>query len=378
MAVTADPLIGHQFANFRLERVLGRGGMGTVYYGQDVRLLRPVAIKVIDDRYRDDPTYATRFIQEARSVAGWRHENIVQVYYAGDEDGLYYFVMEYIHGVDLGRILRRYAEAGELLQPGEVLRIARAAANALDYAHQHGVIHRDVKPSNLMVAEDGRVVLTDFGLALHLSQGSLGEVFGSPRYIAPEQARNSAHAVPQSDLYSLGVILYEMLVGCTPFDDPSPTAMAIQHITQPPPAPRQFNPALGPAVEAVLLRALSKEAAERFPSGRDLLQALEDGLLADGPADPQAQIWVGPRLSAQPLMTNVTRALALREDIPARPPGATPDRPAGPFLTLPVVGLELPPADAPLARWAIGCWVIVLITLVGLIIEIFYFAANTG
>ncbi len=273
-----DPLIGQQVANFRIERVLGRGGMGQVYYGQDVKLERPVAIKVIDTRYRSNPAYAERFIREARAIATWRHDNIVQIYYADDSDDLYYFVMEYVDGVDLGRVISRNASAKTLIPQAAVLHIARAVASALDYAHERGVIHRDVKPANVMVANDQRVVLMDFGLAMDVQVGSLGEVFGTSHYIAPEQAKRSADAVPQSDLYALGVMLYEMLTGSVPFDDPSPTSVALQHMTQPPPPPRERNPKLSAEIEAVLLKALSKDPAERYQTGAELIAALETAM----------------------------------------------------------------------------------------------------
>jgi serine/threonine-protein kinase len=255
--------------------------MAQVYYGWDVKLQRPVAIKVIDARYRDDPTYAARFVREAQTIARWRHEHIINIHYADDQDGLYYFVMEYIDGQDLGRLIAQYAAQGQLAPQTEVLRIGRAVAEALDYAHQQGVIHRDVKPSNVMIAQDGRVVLTDFGLAMDVEQGSLGEIFGSARYIAPEQARDSAAAVPQSDLYALGIILYEMLTGAVPFDDPSPTTVAVQHMTALPPAPRELNPALNSQTEAVLFKALSKSPRLRFQTGDELINALEQALQSD-------------------------------------------------------------------------------------------------
>jgi serine/threonine protein kinase len=279
-----DSLIGRQLGNFRIERLLGRGGMALVYYGWDVKLERPVAIKVIDARYQDSPAYAARFVREARTVATWRHENIIQIHYADEQDELYYFVMEYVDGLDLGGLLSQYAREGELMPHDDVLRMGRAIASALDYAHQKGVIHRDVKPSNVMIAGDGRVVLTDFGLAMDVQIGTLGEAFGSPHYIAPEQARRSTDAVPQSDLYSLGVILYEMLTGVVPFDDLSPTSVALQHLTQPPPPPREINPNLSEETEAVLLKALSKSPDERYQTGAGLLDALEAALQTSQPA----------------------------------------------------------------------------------------------
>lgn len=276
--MSSDSIIGRQFANFRVLRHLGHGGMADVYYGHDVALQRPVAIKVLDTRYRNDSACAKRFVREARAIALWRHENIIQVYYAGDEEGLSYFVMEYIDGKDLATMLSRYQARRKLMPHDEVIRIGRAVADALDYAHQQGVVHRDIKPSNVMVAKTGRVVLMDFGLALDMTEGSVGEVFGSANYVSPEQARNSAEAVPQSDLYSLGVMLYEMLVGQLPFDAPSFTTVAIQHITTPPPPPRQLNPELNEATEAVLLKALHKLPEKRYKTAGQLIDALEKAL----------------------------------------------------------------------------------------------------
>ena len=282
-----DSLIGRQLANFRVENLLGRGGMGQVYYGWDVKLLRPVAIKVIDNRLRSDQDYVQRFVTEARVVATWRHENIIQVYYAGEEEDLYYFVMEYIAGKSLGDLLTEVARAGSLLPAHEVLRIGRSVAKALDYAHKQGVIHRDVKPQNVLISKDGRVVLTDFGLALHIDKGSRGEVFGTAHYIAPEQARRSAEAVPQSDLYALGVIIYEMLTGSVPFDDPSPTSVALMHLTQEPPLPSSYNPTLNSEIDQVLLKALDKSPEQRYVTGRLLIEALEKAL-AQSPVSPDA------------------------------------------------------------------------------------------
>ncbi len=276
-----DDLLGRQVANFRIDRVIGRGGMAVVYHGWDVKLNRPVAIKMIDARYRDNPVYAERFVREAQTVAKWRHEHIIQIYYADDEDGLYYFAMEYIDGLNLKQLLAQYTAKNELMPHDEVLRIGQAIAQALDYAHKQGIIHRDVKPSNVMVTNDNRVILTDFGLVMDVSEGSLGEVFGSSHYIAPEQARNSSDAVPQSDLYALGIILYEMLAGSVPFDDPSPTTVALQQVTQAPPPPRQINPDLSEAVEAVLLKALSKSPRNRYQTGRALTTALAEALQND-------------------------------------------------------------------------------------------------
>lgn len=274
----ADPLIGRILANYHIERLLGRGGMASVYYGFDFQLQRPAAIKVIDDRFTGDADYAARFVHEARAMASWRHPNIPQIYQAGVENGLYFYAMEYIHGMNLEELLRQYKQKGELLPFEDILLTGKAIGEALDYAHQKGAIHRDVKPSNVLISEDDRILLTDFGLVLELDKGTKGEVFGSPQYIAPEQARSSAEAVPQSDLYSLGVMLYEMLVGKLPFEDPSPASLAIKHITLEPPAPRQFNPDLSPEVEGVLLKALRKVPQERYQTGKELMSAMDESI----------------------------------------------------------------------------------------------------
>lgn len=325
--MTDDPLIGRQLANFRVERAIGRGGMAQVYYGQDIKLKRPVAIKVIDVRHRDKPAYAKRFVREAQTIAKWRHEHIIQIYYANNKADLYYFVMEYIDGQDLSQIIAKYKTRGKLMPQAEVLRIGRAVASALDYAHQKGIVHRDVKPPNVIVAKNGRVVLTDFGLALDIEQGSLGEVFGSANYVAPEQARHSADAVPQSDLYSLGVMLYEMLTGRVPFEDPSATTVAIQHLTVPPPPPRKLNPKLDKATEAVLLKALSKAPNKRYQSGAELMNALANSL---GASASTGRRW--PLYAGASLLLLVTALLALVLWLPGFKTTLTAQVPALSFL----------------------------------------------
>lgn len=269
-----DRLLGQQLGNYLIQQALGQGGMAHVYKGMDVTLKRPVAIKVIDEGLRQSEFYVQRFEHEAQAVANLKHPNIVDVFYFAKQDSLYYLVMEYIDGTDLAVVLRNYAANRELMPYADVMRVLEAIASALDYAHAQGVIHRDVKPSNIMVERSGRPVLTDFGLALRLSEGTVGDTFGTPHYISPEQAQNSANAVPQSDLYSLGVIAYEMLAGTVPFDDPSPTALAMQHIMGAVPSPRLFNLNLSEAVEQVLFRILAKEPGDRYATGAEFVNAL--------------------------------------------------------------------------------------------------------
>lgn len=330
-----DSLVGHTLANYRIERLLGRGGMANVYYGIDLHLQRPVAVKVIGERFQEDAVHAARFWREARAMASWRHPNIPQIYQSGMEGVLVFYAMEYVQGQDLHQLLKEARQRGELLSFAEVLRIGRALAEALDYAHQKGAIHRDVKPSNVLMAEDGRILLTDFGLVLQLDQGTQGEVFGSPQYIAPEQARSSADAVPQSDLYALGVILYEMLVGSLPFEDPSPATLALQHMTVEPPHPRQLNPDLSPEIEALLLKALSKLPQQRHQTGLELAAALEEAVPVSTqrrrlPASAALPPDTLPVLPASPVLPDQSTQ---RNPRPAFPGSAdtqvSPPRPAG-------------------------------------------------
>lgn len=361
-------LIGKKLTNYRIERLIKRGGMASVYYGWDIQLERPVAIKVIDARYRDKPGYAERFLREARAIATWHHENILQIYYADNEEGLYYYVMEYICGLDLSQLIAQYNSENELTPLIDVIRIGWACARALDYAHQKGVIHRDVKPSNLLLSEEGRVVLGDFGIAMDISQGTYGKVFGSPQYIAPEQARNSANAVPQSDLYSLGVILFEMLTGRPPFEDPSPTSLAIQHLTIDPPKPRSLNPALSIQVEDVLLKALEKSPDKRFQSGGELIGALEEALedqlsFTASPIDSAPEIVGNSRQDAFKTVSKTSLAERVADYIQANPP-----LPADNTPVLEKGGTTYSKTYSVMARWGAGCGVLLLIAILFVIL----------
>lgn len=321
---SSETLIGERLGNYLVQEPLGRGGMARVYKGLDTMLKRPVAIKVIEEGLRTSSAYAQRFEREAQSVANLRHPNIVNVYYFGNQDNVYYLVMEYIDGTDLDAILRNYGQNGELMPYADVMRILEAIANALDYAHGQGVIHRDVKPSNIMLERSGRPVLTDFGLALKVSEGTVGDTFGTPHYVSPEQARSSADAVPQSDLYSLGVVAYELLTGALPFDDPSPTALAVQHLMAAVPSPRVFNPLLSAEIENVLFQVLAKAPQERYPTGAAFCAALRRGLESmlraanapqGSPPLPPSGVEVPPtrRLSMQTALDKVDQELAMQQ-----------------------------------------------------------------
>lgn len=273
-----DPLIGQQLDEYELLSLLGYGGMARVYRGRDARLKREVAIKVIDAVYRADEAYRARFEREAQAIAQLEHPHIVRLYRYGEVSGLFYMAMQYIPGQDLHGYLGELKARQEWLPALEAARLVRELCGALDYAHSKGIIHRDVKPSNIMLGEDGRSFLTDFGLALLADGETKGDIFGSPHYVAPEQAISSARVVPQSDLYAVGVILYEMFTRQRPFEGAAPLEIAMKQMGEPPPSPQLHRPDLSPALTAVILKALAKEPGERYANGNLLATAVEQAI----------------------------------------------------------------------------------------------------
>lgn len=252
--------------------------MARVYRGRDVRLKRDVAIKVIDAVYRADEAYRARFEREAQAIAQLEHPHIVRLYRYGEVSGLFYMAMQYIPGQDLFSYLAELKARKEWLPALEAARFVRELCSALDYAHSKGIIHRDVKPSNILLGEDGRSYLTDFGLALLADSETKGDIFGSPHYVAPEQAISSASVVPQSDLYAVGVILYEMFTGQRPFEGAAPLEIAMKQMGELPPSPQELRPDLSPALTAVILKALAKEPEDRYGNGNLLATAVEQAI----------------------------------------------------------------------------------------------------
>ena len=298
-----DPLVGQQLGDYTLLRVLATGGIARVYEAEDVRLGRPAAVKVLEpEKLEHDASLKQRFEREARAIAALEHPNIIHIYQYGEHGDIYFLAMKLIRGRDLAQEIKTLRAAGQRLPVERLLGILAQVAAALDHAHARGVIHRDVKPSNILLDYEDKATLTDFGLVMNLSiETTMGTAFGTPRYISPEQAISSNRAVPQSDIYSLGVILYEGLTGETPFTGDTPMAIAMNHVTQPPRPPRTLNPDIPPAVETELLRALDKEPARRHANASAFIAAIYQsfgiapaGALVTAPPNtlPQRRWWL--------------------------------------------------------------------------------------
>src|SRR4051794_39566143 len=261
---------------YRLGDPIGRGGMATIYRGQDMRMDRIVAVKVLREVYSTDPKFVTRFQREAKAASSLQHPNIVQVYDYGQTDGNYFIVMELVEGTDL----RRYLRSRGVLAVDRAIIIAHDVALGLGAAHRRGIVHRDVKPQNVLVGKDGSIKLTDFGIASVYKDinaerlTTTGMTLGTVQYYAPEQAQGEI-VNPAADVYALGIVMYEMLTGRTPFEGDTPVAVAMQHIQDAPLAPSQLNPNIPPALEEVILRCLEKPPEMRYRDGTLLARSLE-------------------------------------------------------------------------------------------------------
>jgi serine/threonine protein kinase len=286
--------IGKTVGKVRIEREIARGGMAEVYLGTHLTLDRAVAVKVMHNYVEADPDLQSRFEREAKVVAGLRHPNIVQIFDYDTAEGHPYIVMEYLMGPSLAVYLRELHKRGQRLEPIQVARLLITIATALDYAHEHGVVHRDIKPGNIILHNKSKnvsieqhltartePVITDFGLvriAQSATQTASGAVSGTPAYMSPEQAQG-VKVDYRSDIYSLGVVLYEMLAGRIPFEGDTSWTLIFKHINEPPPTIEGIQP----AVQAVIERALAKKPDDRYQSARELAAAYMEaiGLVAE-------------------------------------------------------------------------------------------------
>ncbi|MCA9893438.1 MAG: serine/threonine protein kinase, partial [Anaerolineae bacterium] len=263
--MATDDLIGKVLGDYRLERKLTSGGMSHVYIGIDDKLGRRAAVKVLTPEFQDqDDMLKVRFSREAKAVAQLEHDNIITIYQYGEVDGMYFLAMRYIDGPDLSDVVKDYRARKELMPVERALAILEQVAIALDYAHARGIVHRDVKPSNVLLGHDDKAVLTDFGLVLWSDlDNTLGTAFGTPRYISPEQATDSQLAVPQSDIYSLGVMVYEIFTGHHVFVGNNAMEVALAHIHEMPTPPRVHNPRISGDAQNEILKALAKDPDDR-------------------------------------------------------------------------------------------------------------------
>lgn len=257
-----------------LERI-GSGGMSDVYKAKCHKLNRYVAIKVLKPEYSEDKTFVSKFKAEAQAAAGLMHANIVNVYDVGEENGIYYIVMELVEGITL----KKYIEKKGVLGVREAVSIAIQVAQGIDAAHKHNIVHRDIKPQNIIISKEGKVKVTDFGIARAASSNTINSsVMGSVHYISPEQARGG-YSDEKSDIYSFGITLYEMLTGRVPFEGDTTVAIALQHIQDEIVSPRQYVPEIPVSVEKIVLKCTQKRTERRYQNMTDLIADLKRSLV---------------------------------------------------------------------------------------------------
>jgi serine/threonine protein kinase len=356
-------LVGNTLGKYRIVARLGRGGMAEVYKAYQPGLDRYVAIKVLHSHLADDEGFIGRFEREAAAVARLRHPHIVQVHDFDVDSGLYFMVMEFVEGPTLKAELNERIGQDQIFALPETSRIISALASAIDYAHSRGMVHRDLKPANIMFTSEGQVVLTDFGIARIVGATRFtltGAISGTPVYMSPEQGQGE-RGDERSDIYSLGVILYEMVTGQVPFDADTPFAIILKHINNPLPLPTTIKPDIPEAVERAILKAMSKNPDDRYQTAGEMAKAMREatGVTADQTiaAMPITTITPAPRVKEVPVEPGLDRA-------PTPAPDRVTEAPAReePAQTLPkatVAGLSI----SPLLLGIGGILVVALIAL---------------
>ncbi len=339
MATTIPDLLGDRY---EVGRLLGVGGMAEVFEGRDRLLARRVAIKVLQSRYGHDPDFLLRFRREAQAAASLSHPNIVAVYDTGVQDGTHFIVMEYVEGRTLKDVIR----ADGPIYPDRAAEIAADVASALAAAHARGLIHRDVKPGNVMLTPDGTVKVMDFGIARAATSETITQtaaVVGTAQYISPEQAQGQ-EVDPRSDIYSLGCCLYEMLTGQVPFTGATPVAIAYRHVREAPAPPRVHNLDVPDALEAVCLKAMAKAPEDRYQTAVELRQDLD-------------RFRAGQPVLATPLLDAATT-----EAIPRRAADGNPTAMLGGTVAVDRVARYAEPVAEP-RRMSVGWLVVSLLAL---------------
>lgn len=300
-------IIGHLLSDrYRIKSRIGGGGMANVYLGYDIILKRDVAIKVLRPEFANDPEFIERFDREAQAATSLSHPNIVSIYDVGEEDNILYIVMEYVDGPTL----KEYVMNNGPLQVEEALDIMEQLTSAIQHAHETGLIHRDIKPQNVLIDRNGKVKITDFGIAVALSATALTQtnsVLGSVHYLSPEQARGGK-ATKLSDIYSLGIVFYELLTGQLPFTGQSPVSIALKHLQDDTPSVRKLNPSIPQSVENIILQSTAKDPFYRYSSVAEMQDAIVVALNPEKRNEPlfQPPIEEGEATKAIPIITDET------------------------------------------------------------------------
>jgi len=318
--------IGDIAGRYRLEGRLGFGGMSTVHLALDLRLERQVAVKLLAEHLADDPAFVSRFQREAQAAARLVHPNIVQVFDSGRDERTeqYFIVMEYIEGSSCAEILR---DDG-WVEVDEALSIIEQACEGLHYAHRHGVVHRDVKPGNLLRAREGEVKLADFGIAKATEQSSItqvGSVLGTAAYLAPEQARGE-EAGPSADLYALGVVTYQLISGRLPYEATSLTELALKQQQEEPPTLDTLVAAVSPELADAVAIALALDPHDRYRTAEEMRRGLHDGARGVAPGAPPASARVTPPTQATSVLASPRRPTAPTSAVATRRPRPGPPR----------------------------------------------------
>jgi beta-lactam-binding protein with PASTA domain len=323
MPVT-DSLINTLFdGRYRIVRKLGTGGMADVYLAEDQELGRRVAIKILNDKHAADEQFVERFRREAKSAAGLSHPNIVSIYDRGEAEGTYYIAMEHLDGRNLKELLLSRGPA----PPHIAIDYARQILSGMRFAHRNGIVHRDIKPHNVLVDGDGRLKVTDFGIARAggTQMTEAGSIVGTAQYLSPEQARGSP-VDQRSDLYSLGIVLYELLTGTVPFTGDTPVEIAMKHLSEIPVPPSELNPAVPKPLEQIVMRALAKDPDDRYQSAEEMESDLDRVARGERVAPTTSDAATSIMAAARDMPTSITHAAGARTGItdyqPPRPPPA--------------------------------------------------------
>jgi len=314
MGVLDQPMEQQVFNDrYKIIAKIGSGGMAEVYKAMDTVLDRPVAVKVLHRHFAEDEDFVTRFRREAQAAAGLNHPNIVSIYDWGSQNGTYFIVMELLEG----KSLKQYMTAKGIIPPAEAMEIIKKVLSAINFAHKHDIIHRDIKPHNIMLTREGEVKVTDFGIARAgvSTMTQTGTVLGTAHYLSPEQARGQDVGVT-SDIYSVGVVLYEMTTGKVPFDGENPVAIALKHVHEIPVRPRELNPDISEDLQTIIAKAMAKNPESRYQSAAEMrndIMRLMEGMpiVALAPDEQETLVMAPPSKTAR--ATQVKRPTTYQE-----------------------------------------------------------------